>query len=65
MSDDANEQPMNKQQLRTQRSTNALLEAAADLIVEGGFAASPSPPSASVPATAEAWSPLGSATRTA
>lgn len=27
----------NKQQLRTERSTNALLEAAMDLIVEGGF----------------------------
>ena len=27
----------NKQQLRTERSTNALLEAAADLIVEGGL----------------------------
>ena len=27
----------NKQQQRTERSTNALLEAAADLIVEGGF----------------------------
>lgn len=39
MTDGADEQPMNKQQLRTQRSTNALLEAAADLIVEGGFAA--------------------------
>ena len=31
------ERTMNKQQLRTERSTNALLEAAADLIVEGGF----------------------------
>ncbi|MEM9652931.1 MAG: TetR/AcrR family transcriptional regulator [Actinomycetota bacterium] len=30
-------QPPNKQQLRTERSTNALLEAAMDLIVEGGF----------------------------
>lgn len=30
---------MNKQQQRTERSTNALLEAASDLIVEGGFAA--------------------------
>jgi AcrR family transcriptional regulator len=29
----------NKQRLRTERSANALLEAAADLIVEGGFAA--------------------------
>ena len=29
----------NKQHARTQRSTNALLEAASDLIVEGGFAA--------------------------
>ena len=28
---------MNKQQLRTQRSTAALLDAAADLIVDGGF----------------------------
>lgn len=28
---------MNKQQQRTERSTNALLEAASDLIVEGGF----------------------------
>ena len=28
---------MNKQQLRTERSINALLEAASDLIVEGGF----------------------------
>ena len=31
------EQNGNKQQARTERSTNALLEAAADLIVEGGF----------------------------
>lgn len=31
--------PKNKQQQRTERSTNALLEAASDLIVEGGFAA--------------------------
>lgn len=30
---------MSKQQQRTERSTNALLEAASDLIVEGGFAA--------------------------
>ena len=29
--------PLNKHELRTARSTNALLEAAADLIVEGGF----------------------------
>ena len=29
--------PKNKQQIRTERSTNALLEAASDLIVEGGF----------------------------
>lgn len=29
----------NKQQMRTERSTNALLDAAADLIVEGGLAA--------------------------
>ncbi len=28
---------MNKQQLRSERSTNALLEAASELIVEGGF----------------------------
>ena len=32
------EGPANKHQLRTERSTNALLEAASDLIVEGGFA---------------------------
>ncbi len=32
-------EPLNKQQQRTERSTNALLEAASDLIVEGGFAA--------------------------
>lgn len=31
--------PKNKQQLRTERSTNALLEAASELIVDGGFAA--------------------------
>jgi len=31
--------PKNKQQLRSERSTNALLEAASELIVEGGFAA--------------------------
>lgn len=31
--------PPNKQQQRTERSTNALLEAASDLIVDGGFAA--------------------------
>ncbi len=36
--DDTDETP-NKQQIRAQRSTNALLDAAADLIVEGGFAA--------------------------
>ena len=30
---------LNKQQLRTERSTNALLQAASELIVEGGFAA--------------------------
>lgn len=35
----SDEQPKNKQQLRSERSTNALLEAASDLIVEGGFAA--------------------------
>ena len=29
--------PQNKQQQRTERSTNALLQAASDLIVEGGF----------------------------
>ncbi|MCY4377803.1 MAG: TetR/AcrR family transcriptional regulator [Spirochaetaceae bacterium] len=33
------EPPKNKQQERTERSTNALLEAASDLIVEGGFEA--------------------------
>ena len=33
------EAPRNKQQQRSERSTNALLEAASDLIVEGGFAA--------------------------
>lgn len=33
------ETPKNKQQLRSERSTNALLEAASELIVEGGFAA--------------------------
>lgn len=33
------ERPQNKQQQRTERSTNALLEAASDLIVDGGFAA--------------------------
>ncbi len=31
--------PLTRQQRKTQKSTNALLEAAADLIVEGGFAA--------------------------
>ena len=29
--------PQNKQQQRTERSTNALLQAASELIVEGGF----------------------------
>lgn len=33
------EPPKNKQQIRTERSSNALLEAAADLIVEGGLEA--------------------------
>ncbi len=36
---DASDRPPNKHELRTARSTNALLEAAADLIVEGGFEA--------------------------
>ncbi len=37
MSDAEDEDRPNKQQLRTQRSTNALLQAASELIVEGGF----------------------------
>jgi len=40
MSSDAGDQALpNKQQQRTERSTNALLEAAAELIAEGGFEA--------------------------
>ena len=38
MTDDVEAKPPNKQQLRTERSTNALLEAASDLIMEGGLA---------------------------
>lgn len=39
MSDDESESSPNKQHIRAEKSTNALLDAAAELIVEGGFGA--------------------------